>query len=137
MVNLSNAYSACDGRSAAVVQSAHALAFVPVMDAASGRQMLMQITLSAEGCGNELGPQLKYDLAALRQLAEHASDSDNGKSADVEAGKAGTTHDDADGHSKEARPRRLRRNGFSNGHHDAVCNCQGHQKHLQLIVGAQ
>lgn len=113
VVNLSNAHSACEGSSAAVVQPAHALAFLPVVDAASGRQLLLQVTMSAEKCGTEPGLQLKFDVDALRELAEHAAEhapSLGSDGAQAEQSQANGT----------ARQKRTRRNGASNGHPDVV-----------------
>ena len=67
-VNLSNAQQAVESRSAAVVQPAHALAFLPLLDASTARQLLIQVHSAAEGAGEELGPELEYDADALLEL---------------------------------------------------------------------
>lgn len=75
VVNLSNAQAAVEGRGAATRQPMHALAFLPFLDVATARQLLVLVHNSAEGAGEEEEAPLEYDdsVRALLQGEQPAS----------------------------------------------------------------
>jgi hypothetical protein len=84
VLNLANAHHAVDGRRAAAAQPLHALAFLPFLDAAVSRQLLVQAHSDAEGAGRECGPALEFDDKAL-QLLDLAANRGASESAEVAA----------------------------------------------------